>query len=262
MTHRFIVLLTAVTLFTLPAMADFTRDMETDRPDFTEGTQTVEAKHFQIETGYTYTSNDDGGVERQDHVAPEFLLRAGLLDDLEFRFFWEGYAWSDTETSAGTDGISGTTDISLGFKHHMYDQDGWIPHFAVIAELGVPSGSKAFTADDSETALKLLWAYDVTDETGIAGNLNFASVIGEEERFLEISNSLSVATSLTEEIGGYFEYYGFYPADSVVETSTHYLNGGFTYAVTPDLQLDIRAGFGVNEAADDFLAGAGISFRI
>jgi hypothetical protein len=41
----------------------------------------------------------------------------------------------------------------------------------------------------------------------------------------------------------------------------HYLNGGFTYLVSDDIQLDLRAGFGLSDAADDFFAGPGLSIR-
>jgi hypothetical protein len=39
------------------------------------------------------------------------------------------------------------------------------------------------------------------------------------------------------------------------------LNGGFTWLITENLQLDWRAGFGLNEEADDFFTGAGFGIR-
>ena len=41
----------------------------------------------------------------------------------------------------------------------------------------------------------------------------------------------------------------------------NYLNGGFTYLINDDMQWDIRAGVGLNEAADDFFVGSGLSVR-
>ena len=41
----------------------------------------------------------------------------------------------------------------------------------------------------------------------------------------------------------------------------NYLNGGFTVLINNDIQWDIRAGVGLDEAADDFFAGSGISLR-
>ena len=41
----------------------------------------------------------------------------------------------------------------------------------------------------------------------------------------------------------------------------HYLNGGFTYLQTNNVQWDIRAGLGLNDRSQDFLCGAGLSVR-
>jgi len=246
--------------------AELTQSMETDRPDFTEGTQTVQSGHAQLEVGYTYIYDDEDSVKVESHSVPETLLRIGLMTDLELRLAWGGYAFEETQidTPAGRQesDIDGATDISVGFKHFMYDQDGWLPNLSLILELGLPVGSDEFTADDVESAGKILWAYDVNDETGVAGNLNLASVEGEVERYIEVSSSLALAHSITDEVGVYVEYYGFYPAESIEpETTENYVNGGFTYGVTENLQLDIRAGFGINKAADDFFTGVGVSFR-
>lgn len=41
----------------------------------------------------------------------------------------------------------------------------------------------------------------------------------------------------------------------------HYFNGGFTFPITNNLQFDVRAGLGLNEAADDYFLGAGGAVR-
>ena len=41
----------------------------------------------------------------------------------------------------------------------------------------------------------------------------------------------------------------------------HYINGGFTYLITNDIQWDIRAGAGLNDAAEDYFIGTGLSIR-
>jgi len=56
------------------------------------------------------------------------------------------------------------------------------------------------------------------------------------------------------------EYFGFYPNDLGTDCA-HFINGGFTYLITNNLQIDWRAGFGVNEEAEDFFTGVGLSWR-
>lgn len=236
---------------------DFNQAMTTDRPDFTEATQTVQKGHVQFELGYTFSKDKTNEVKLEEHIVPEILMRLGLNEDLEFRFVWGGYISNDINS----DNVDGYTDISLGFKHRMYQQDSWMPDLSLIGEIFLPVGSGDFTSDEAVPGLKFLWGYDL-GAYSLAGNLNFASPIGQNERYFEIAKSISLATSLSDSLGLYLEYYGIFPVDNVIETTEHYVNGGFTYMLGEDVQLDIRAGHGINEAAGDFFAGSGISFRL
>jgi hypothetical protein len=49
--------------------------------------------------------------------------------------------------------------------------------------------------------------------------------------------------------------------ESGTAENEHYLNGGLTYLINNDVQFDVRVGWGLNEAAEDFFAGAGLSVR-
>jgi len=46
-----------------------------------------------------------------------------------------------------------------------------------------------------------------------------------------------------------------------VNTDPLPLNAGLTYLVTPNFQLDWRAGLGLNTAADGFFTGCGFTVR-
>jgi len=41
----------------------------------------------------------------------------------------------------------------------------------------------------------------------------------------------------------------------------HFMDGGVLYRVSPNIQLDLRAGFGLSGRPDDFFTGTGLSFR-
>lgn len=75
------------------------------------------------------------------------------------------------------------------------------------------------------------------------------------------AQSWTAAYSLTDRLGGYTEYYGFYPSGADAERVKHYFNGGFTYLVNKDMRLDIRGGKGLNDAAADYFVGTGITVR-
>ena len=243
----------------------------TDRPDFTESTDAVPRGHVQLEMGYTYTYDREHRARDTDHTAPEILLRVGFADNWELRIGWAGYSWSESvfEEFRGTpprtvtreDWSHGSNDLILGFKYKFAEQEGWRPHLGVIGEITIPSGTIGVSSGDVDPAVKLLWAYDLSDTTSVAGNLNLAVPTEDGHRFVQASASLSLAVALSDTVGTYIEYFGFYPS-SDGQDAAHVLNGGFTFQTSENFQWDIRAGFGLNSQADDFVAGVGFSLRL
>ncbi len=246
------------------------KPLVTDRPDFTESTEVIPTAHTQFEIGYTFTYDREDGQRLRNHTFPEVLVRVGIASDFELRIGWEGYSISDElfdepnrsgrlESRENT--VQGSNDLSLGFKHKLLEQEGLLPHFGIISAISVPSGSPSLSSGDVDPSLVLLWAYDVNDTLAIAGNVGFAGITEGKERFLQTSTSLSLAMSLTDRIGFYIEYFGLYPS-SMDTDDAHNINGGFTYLINNDFQLDIRLGAGLNDQADDIVAGIGFSLRI
>ena len=155
-----------------------------------------------------------------------------------------------------------TGPLGFGSSYYAHDMETDRPDFSFIIELGLPTGSNEITVDDVEPELKLLWAYELSEGLAVTGNVNFAAPV-ESERFFETSSSVTLAYDLSEQVGSYVEYFGFYPnRDADDSTSNHFLNGGFTLAVSETLQFDVLAGFGLNDEADDFFTGVGVSLRI
>jgi hypothetical protein len=66
---------------------------------------------------------------------------------------------------------------------------------------------------------------------------------------------------VTEKIGFYIEYIGLYRDGLAVDSSLHFVDGGFTYLMDYNTQFDIRAGHGLNDASADFFGGVGLSKR-
>ena len=96
-----------------------------------------------------------------------------------------------------------------------------------------------------------------------AGSTQFNISVDETSgsRYTEWAQSWTVATSLSESLGMYTEWYALFPDNAETAQVEHYLNGGFTFLLNDDLQIDIRTGTGINGNADDFFAGIGMSIR-
>src|SRR4030095_7370854 len=83
----------------------------TDRPHFSEASSLVGLGTVQLETGYTFFRNDDGGVKTTLHSFPEPLLRVGVFAEwFEFRLAYN-YLIENTTTRAGSTRASGSDDI-------------------------------------------------------------------------------------------------------------------------------------------------------
>jgi hypothetical protein len=103
--------------------------------------------------------------------------------------------------------------------------------------------------------------YDLTDSLSAGGNLNFAGRQAEtsDERFFEFAGSDKVGLSITDSLGTYIKYFGILP-DDPASNDNHSINGGFTYVIGGNVQLDIFVGAGLDSDADDFFPGAGVAF--
>ena len=65
--------------------------------------------------------------------------------------------------------------------------------------------------------------------------------------------------SLTDRVGVFIEYFNDIPFDSEIDAQ-HAVDGGLTFLLNDDVQLDINAGAGLNSATDNFV-GVGIAMR-
>lgn len=228
--------------------------LTTDRPDSTETPDAVDTGRAQLETGYTFSFREDV----QTHTLPEALLRIGLLTDFELRIAWTGWVWE--RPGGGVATIDGPADLSLGFKVHLFDQDGLVPSLGVIGQTSIPVGDPPSGEDDFVPEGKLAWSYALFEPLTLSGNLSLAAAIADSgDRYAQFGASVSLGVGLTDRLGMYVEYFGVYGVSDA--TPEHSVNTGLTFLITNDLQLDARIGAGLSDAADDLFAGFGLSVR-
>jgi len=228
----------------------------TDRPDFTESTETVAPGHPQLELGYTYAANKD------DHQQTfgEFLYRVPAGKKIEARFYVNSF-----ETDRGPGGnVSGVQDTAIGLKYKLSEptkKHGWsTPNLSVILLTSLPTGGKDFRENNLQPQAKLCAGWDLSEKWDMTANVNIANASSGGRRFTQWASSASFGYSISERWGSYFEYYGFYPGD-VQSPNSNYVDSGLTYLFSKDRQFDIRAGKGANGVAQDYFVGTGYSIR-
>jgi len=258
MKHR--VLWMALTIALLPTLARAQENkpdpIVTDRPDFTESAEVVPFQQLQLEGGYTFTriSRD------REHTLGEFLLRVTTGRRTEFRAGLNSY----TVTRSPSGHASGMEDISLGLKVKLMDGDERFglsrPHVALIAATTLPTGASSYRENNWQPEVKFCFGWDLSERLALSSNLNYAYASEGGAQFSQFSGSLSFGYGLTERLGTYLEYFGFVPA-SKGGPNAGYLNGGVTYLVHNDYQLDLRAGIGLNSPQPDYFVGVGAAHR-
>lgn len=232
----------------------------TDRPDFTEASSTVGRGVVQLETGYTFFSDDNGGASSTiDHSFPEALLRVGMFAD----WFELRCQWNYLVQQTGGVQSSGPDDLYLGCKLGLTGHSGMFPEMAIIPQMTVPTGANSFTANKVLPGFNWLYGWEINDLIAMGGSTQFNHQIDDfsNESITEWAQSWTFNYSLSERLGAYTEWFGLFPHSADTAKPEYYFDGGFTWKFTPNIQGDARGGVGLNEAATDYFLGLGLSMR-
>jgi hypothetical protein len=240
--------------------------LASDRPDFTEASSTVGKGRIQLEAGYTFGRDRSEGATTTTHSYPEALLRVGMFAEWFELRVGQNFGNSRQGTADGVFSTAGgAEDLYLGGKFFLAEQFGILPEVSLVVQAQVPTGIDDFTATRVLPGVNLLYGWDVIpDRLTVAGSSQANRAIDADAHgYVEMAQSLTVGYGLTEKLGAYTEWFAFFPAGATSPgvTALHYFNGGFTYRVTPNFQLDIRAGLGLSRNADDFFTGTGFAVR-
>ncbi len=241
-------------------------ELVTDRPDQTESSVVVPKGAWQYELGWTYSRDDEDGVRLETHEVPGTLLRVGLSERVELRIGWAGQIESKVSAGDLSADFDGLGDAELGAKIHLAEERGARPETAVLLSTSVPVGEGAFTTDRWDPELRLAFAHTLSDSVDLGYNLGlgFESSLGDDGDRDTLSSAfytLAVGFGLSDRLGAFVELFGDFPASAPGDPA-HSFDGGFTYLLRPNLQLDLAGGVGLSDAADDWFVGLGVSVRL
>lgn len=244
------------------AAKDPSASIVTDRPDFTESPLVVPMRFkAQIEGGYTFTRSG----EDREHAIGEILVRVPVAERVELRFGLPSYLLLRSDANGDA---SGFDDAFLGAKFALSGGSGETGFFkrpatALLIGTSLPTGASAFREDDLQPEAILALAIDLTDNLKLGSNLGYARASDGGERFNQFFGSVSLGVELTERAAAYFEFYGFTRVDAATTDGERFFNGGLTYLINDDFQLDARAGVGLNNdaAGPDYFFGFGFARR-
>jgi hypothetical protein len=238
--------------------------LESDRPDFTECSTTVGYRRLQIESGYTFTHGIAGDGTHNAHDLPELLVRYGVAERLELRLAWDEGMVFDSRRDRDSGRlltVAGSTDVEFGIKYALTQQDRWRPRTAIILAATAPVGAPSLSSRQVDVRVNYCYSWELNKRASLncsTGNL-WTAELGD--RYSQFFQSASFDYGLTEKLHAYSEWYVLLRSDSDDNRPQHYYDGGLTCLITPNFQLDWRAGAGLSPAADRFFTGFGFSLR-
>ncbi len=250
-------LLTLLVLGTTPLVAQDTtaKPIDTDRPDFTDGTHTLAAGRFQLETGYTYQQarGTDAG---HTHSVPEALIRIGLSSRIEMRVGDNYLVQHGDGSSAAT--VSGFDDLYLGTKVSLTEAHGIVPALSFELKANAPTGGAAISAHRWLPGGAILLGWE-GDSPWSAGVELFATRTADDNA--QGIASLSVQYQVSSNVQPYFEIYTVQPMGTGTAVGTHYANSGVLLLLSSNVQVDARVGIGLNQGSDSYFVGFGFAVR-
>lgn len=228
--------------FLFPAVAAAQPELVTDRPDFTESAVTVPRGALQFEAGATWDRT--GGATTAS--GPELLVRWAPADRFELRLGLPDYV--------GGDGPGGFGDGSLGLKAQLGPVGAW--DLGLIATASLPTAEDGLGSGTVDPELILTAGRALGGRFALGGQL-----VGERDGAADLwvgGATLVLGAALGTRWGAFLETVVTAPEDGPAAVLLHH---GYTFALTPALQLDAHAGLGLTDAAPELLLGAGISAR-
>ena len=238
-------------------------EIETDRDSFTPATTTAGSCRTIVEAAYSFIDNRN---VPETHSYPELMVRYGVNEWLEFRLLYNyevGGAGSPVSGNIPSDleeesELGRESRIMYGAKAVVTRQDGWQPESAVIIQGFTPVSGEA---NDTQFSTTYVFGWILPNEWAWDSAIRYGTGSLEEDHFDVWSPSTVVKVPLGDRWKAHAEYFGIFSDNRQDETVQHYFSPGAHYLVTPDLEVGVRVGWGLNQEAANFFSNAGFGWR-
>jgi hypothetical protein len=238
-------------------------EIETDRDSFTPATTITPRRRIIIESAYSFLDNRG---RSETHSFPEFLLRYGLTKRIELRLganYEVGSGGSVSSATAGseedeTTQLERSSIVNYGLKVLVTEQQRWIPGSALIFQGSTPTSGM-------ETATQFTGVYvfgwELENRVKLDAAIRYDTVSERGDRFGVWSPSAVVKVPIGEKINVHAEYFSFFSRGREQDFVRHFVSPGVHYLITPDLEVGVRIGWGLNDQTSRFFTNVGFGYR-
>lgn len=252
-----------------PTPRESIRKLSTDRPDQTESPYTVDAGHFQFEWDFVNYVYDRHNAARANERVEAFTvmpinLKAGLCNYADLQVVIESFVHERAKNfSAGTTRTrEGFGDVTTRLKINFWGNDGGDTAFGALPFVKFPTASDGLGNDVIEPGILFPFAAELPAGFGMGAMTGVKFTAGDSRklRHADFVNSIAVGHDIIGNLGAYLEFFAVVSTQDATDWMGA-VDGGLTYAINDDLQLDAGVNVGVTRAADDVNPFVGMSVR-
>ena len=241
-----------------PVPDNLLRDMDTDRPDKTNSPHTLDAGHFQIESGlFTYTRTTASGVRSENFSWADTTLRVGLLPWAELQLEVPIY-----QTNRDTQRTSGTGDLTAILKANLWGNETGDTAGGVEFWVKTPTASREIGNRKVEGGALFLLDIKLPDDfdLGINNGVGISANDADNGYHADIINSISVSHTIIGPLTGYLEFYSLVPTHGNGDW-VGTVDVGLLLMIGKNVQVDTGINMGVTSGAADWQPFVGLSCR-
>lgn len=145
------------------------QQIQTDRPNETEGPNAVAKHHLQIYSGFIFEQEDNKKI----FEVPQIVLRYGLVKNLEFPL--ESALKTEQEQR---DDHYGIEPIVVSLKYHITDHKGVIPDIALLGRTSIPwLADNIYQEPKYSPELRILVQHELSKSSHLGYNTGFTGCL-------------------------------------------------------------------------------------
>lgn len=208
-------------------------NINTDRPDQSDGVYTIPKNRFQIEEGVTAAKNT---------FLNNFMLRFGLTNSTEIRLL----------SNAGNEaGLNGFQPFVVSAKQRIIQQYKILPAITIVGYASFETlASKDFRGNKIPVNLKLAFENDLNDKFSVSYNAGFSN------KFKALDLTFEIGYAPNNKVSTFVEYF------STIQGhyTEHNADAGVLFVPIPELQFDVAFGHSIASSESRFYSTFGVSY--
>ena len=238
-------------------------EIETDRDSFTPATTLAGRRRTIVEAAYTFLDNRR---VPDTNSLPELLVRYGVNDWFELRFgtnYEVGGAGNPVSANIPDDlvdepELEEEANVSYGCKIGLYEQAGFVPRSAIIVQGATPT---AGVAVDTHVSTTYITGWTLPSGAAFDSAVRFGTGSLDDDRFNVWSPSTVFKVPVGRRWKAHAEYFGAFSDGRARESVQHFFSPGAHCLLTPNLEVGLRCGWGLNDQTPNFFTNLGVGYR-